>query len=85
MTGKCKLPDIRLDKIKTPVVLKVGGAEIEYENGAAVANAGFDKMYLFESITVEGNRIIAEVVENNRYGKVYWTDRQVSMFDGDEE
>lgn len=85
MTGKYKLPDISLDKIKSPIVLKIDGTEIEYENGTAVANACFSKMYLFGNITVEGNRMIAEVVENDRYGKVYWTDRQVSMFDGDEE
>lgn len=85
MTGKYKLPDMRLEKVKSPIVLRVDGVEREYENGTVAANADFSEMYLFESITAESHKIVVEVVKNNKYGKVYWTDKQVSMFDGTEE
>lgn len=85
MTCKYKLQDVRLEKIKSPIVLNLDGVEMEYKNGRVLANAVFGERYFIESITAENNKIILEAVENNKYGKVYWTDKKVSMFDGTEE
>lgn len=85
MTCKYKLQDVRLEKIKSPIVLNLDGVEMEYKNGRVLANTVFGERYFIESITAKNNKIILEAVENNKYGKVYWTDKKVSMFDGTEE
>lgn len=74
-------PSVRA--IQSPVTLKTEDTEIFYENGAALAAASFGKKYAIDSVMAQSDRIIICVSENTGMKAADWTDRKVSLFDGD--
>ena len=54
-------PELR--KIQSPVVLKIGGAELEYPNGTALLDLTFAARYSVRSIAARGGTIIIDLQE----------------------
>lgn len=68
--------------IQSPVILKTEDSETGYENGAAVVEAIFEKRYTIDSITAEDDKVVICVSENTGTKEADWTERNVSLFDG---
>lgn len=75
--------DAFIEKISCPVVCVTEKERIEFENGKKAADYSFDENYIVESVDVQGNKIIVNLVINKDLGDVSWADaKQVSLFDG---
>ena len=75
--------DTFIEKINCPVVCVTEKERIEFENGKEATAYSFDENYVVESVDVQGNKIIVNLVINKDLGDVSWVDdKPVSLFDG---
>ena len=74
-------PEVK--KIQSPVIVKFlnQAADMMFANGAALADAVFDRSYLIESLAAEDGSIVLTVRENDRINAVNWGgEEEVSFF-----
>ncbi len=75
--------DYFVEKIISPVVLQTENDRKEYENGEMLYKESFSEPYLVERISVENGSIVLYAVKNVEYNETNWSDKKVSLFDGD--
>ncbi len=61
-----------IEKIESPVVCVIDGAETEYESGAAMYAHGFDKNYEVKSISVRENKAVVTLAEREQQANLTW-------------
>ena len=50
--------DNEVKKIMSPIILCVGGREMNFENGEALSEHCFEKRYAIDAIAAQDNRIV---------------------------
>ncbi len=71
------------EKICAPVILQIGDERREYADGKAASAVKFPEPYLVEKIGAEDNKVVVYDVNNTKMNDTSWTDKNVSLFDGD--
>lgn len=72
-------PEVR--KICAPVKVRfVDGEEQLFPDGTALADAEFDKYYLLEALTAEGNAVILQLRENDKVNAINWNGEEAVGF-----
>lgn len=67
-------------KIESPVVTKIGDHSIIFQNGEAFANASFCEPVVIDSIYAEDNRVVIELVKNDRVNDTNWLGKEQTFF-----
>ena len=67
-------------KIKSPVTVKIGDKSILFPDGERLAEASFDEPLLIGSLTAEDNRIIIQLVKNDKLNDVNWIGEEQASF-----
>jgi len=67
-------------KIESPVVAKIGDHSIIFHNGDELASASFCEPLKIHSIYAENDRIIIELVKNDRLNDTYWIGEEQTFF-----
>ena len=71
--------DNEVSKIQSPIILRIGEKELQFENGLVLSKERFEKRYAISSVSAEGNRIVicleegvmlpvSEGIEHSEYG-----------------
>ena len=73
-------PEVK--KIQSPVVVKFSNqaAEMTFANGAALADAVFDRYYLIESLAAESGSVVLTLRENDTINAVNWAGEEAVSF-----
>ena len=67
-------------KIKSPVIVKIGTDTIQYSNGEDLANAEFSEQLSIINISAEDNKVIIELVKNDKVNDVNWIGEEQADF-----
>ena len=50
--------DNEISKIQSPIILRIGEEELQFENGLVLSKEQFDKRYTVSSVSADDNRIV---------------------------
>lgn len=67
-------------KIKSPVIVKIGENCLQYSDGMSLADAEFSEQMSIINISAEDNKVIIELVKNNRVNDVNWIGEEQADF-----
>lgn len=67
-------------KITSPVIVKTGKDFVQYSNGEELANAEFSEQMSIINISAEDNKVIIELVKNDRVNDVNWIGEEQADF-----
>lgn len=73
-------PEVK--KITSPIIIKFDGSEevLSYEDGAALAEADFEKNYLIDSVSAKDSSIEITLRENDKVNVVNWVGEEAVSF-----
>lgn len=73
-------PEVK--KICAPVIVRLADQdeELSFPDGAALADAEFDKRYLIDSLTVEAAAVVLTLCENDKINVVNWAGEEAVSF-----
>ena len=71
-------PELR--KISSPIILQGAGANQEYPNGSALAEASFSKNYIVEDVSAKDDSVIVTVSENKQICPINWAGEEAVSF-----
>ena len=73
-------PDVK--KITSPIKIKFDGSEevLNFEDGAALAEADFEKNYLFDSVSAKDSSIEIILREKDMVNVVNWVGEEAVSF-----
>lgn len=69
-----------LNKILSPVIVKISSIELKFGNGQELCEHKFDKHYVVKSVWAENDIIIIELIENNGTDLSWIGEEPVSYF-----
>ena len=67
-------------KIKSPVIVKIGENCSQYANGKCLAEAEFSEQMSIIKISAEDNKVIIELVKNEKVNDVNWIGEEQADF-----
>ena len=70
-----------VSKIESPVSVRIGEKTIEFLDGERLAEASFNEPMMIESVFIEDNKIIIQLVKNDKVNDVNWIgEEQIGFF-----
>lgn len=67
-------------KIKSPVIVKIGENCSQYVDGKSLAEAEFSEQMSIIKISAKDNKVIIELVKNDRVNDVNWIGEEQAGF-----
>lgn len=67
-------------KITSPVIVKTDKDSVLYSNGEDLANAEFSEKMSISKISAEDNKVIVELVKNDKVNDVNWIGEEQAYF-----
>lgn len=70
-----------VSKINAPIICRFEDQEWSFKDGKELAGHVFDKRYLIDSLTIEGEKVVLALSELTQQ-PMNWTGEEPNLFDG---